>query len=61
VACRDAERIATIDMTPAFLWVRGNGPATFDVVAAILTALSEIDPGNDQMTRPKGESSAGRP
>ena len=35
------EAISTIDGLPALLWIRGNGPATFDAVAAIVTVLSE--------------------
>jgi hypothetical protein len=33
--------IGTIDGLPALLWFRGNGPTTFDAVAAIVTVLSE--------------------
>jgi hypothetical protein len=36
--------IATADGLPALLWTRGNGPATFDAVAATVTVLSESIP-----------------
>lgn len=35
--------IVTVDGFPPLLWIRGHGPATFDVVAATVTVLSEVE------------------
>jgi hypothetical protein len=33
--------IGIADGLPTLFWIRGNGPATFDAVAAVVTVLSE--------------------
>jgi hypothetical protein len=34
--------IVTADALPPLLWIRGQGPANFAVVAAVVTVLSEV-------------------